>query len=359
MKLGAAALALWVPIGAIADLHNQDTDWMPGTVGAFMHWWPDGGATNKWSEFDVQVLKEQLVEIGVDYFIFTLGQNANFYNAPNDVYERLAGHDNGSCCSRRDIPAEIIAALRGTGIRFGLYSPCQPSFHDAQAEERMGFKPNPNPKHRDWLATDEGVRNWSKVLKCWSDRYPGEIALWWFDGAYARLGYTEEHGSWMRDALKAANPHMVMAFNGGSADWGHYESWQRCCEKDSAFAENNPFRTWLRKTDGKADARQIVHLEASDFIAGETEEPMRFMPDGRWIEGRQYFILTYLGHDWNGGQCRYPDDLWIPWLRECRRRGASICFDMGRDGLGREAKTGTFVRPHLDQLRRLIRATKP
>lgn len=342
----------------VSALKNPNTDWMPGAVGAFMHWWPEAATTDKWKEFNVTALKDQLVDAGVDFFILTLGQNSNYYNAPNEEYERLAGYDSGSCCSPRDIPGEIIAALKGTGIRFGLYSPCQPSFRDAEAETRFGFTLRDGP-NTDYQATDEGVRNWCKVLKCWSDRYPNEISIWWFDGAYRAIGYKDEHGDWMRDAIRKANPDVVMAFNDGSADWGTYAAWNKMCRGDRHYAENHPLRTWPYAGDGTTKAVQRIGLSASDYNAGETEEPMRFMPDNRWIDDRQYFILSYIGPYWGQGPCRYPDDLWIPWLREYRKHGGCICFDMASDHSIPNVTTGTFAFDQIDQLRRLIRATAP
>lgn len=341
---------------AFADLNDPNTDWMPGKVGAFLHWWPTEKNLGDWQTFDVQKLKAQLVAAEVDFFIFTLGQNSNYYNSPNDTYEELAGYKKGERCSQRDIPAEIIAALKGTGIRFGLYSPAQPSFNDNQAEDRFGFKRRVQ-WNADRLATDEGVKNWSKVLRVWAERYGKDVAIWWFDGVYEKIGYKENHGRMMREALKAGNPNMVMTFNNGSADWGLYPSWEERGDKDPTFAEKHPFRTWrYRKDDTKTEQR--IGLSASDYIAGETEEPMGYMPqNGRWIEGFQYFILTYLGNNWSFPECRYPDDLWIPWLREYRAKGGCIAFDLGHDP--KHPGKGVVVDRHINQLRRLIRATRP
>ena len=343
------------------SVHNPATDWMPGAVGSFMHWWPEEATTNKWSEFDVQTLKEQLVDAGVDFFVLTLGQNSNYYNAPNDVYEELAGYPKGSRCSPRDIPGEIIAALKGTGIRFGLYSPCQPSFRDAQAEARFGFARREGPDaDYDWRATDEGVRNWCKVVRAWSDRYPGEIAFWWFDGAYRFLGYADRHGEEMRAAVRSSNPQAVVTFNDGDTDWGNYDAWNARCREDPHYSENHPFRTWPLGSDGKTPLVQRIGLKACDCNAGETEEPMRFLPDGRWFHDRQYFMLSYLGQWWQRTPCRYPDELWIPWLRDYRARGGCICLDMAPEDIRHDGtRVGVYVPRQVDQLRRLIRATAP
>ena len=142
VRFGGWLLAALLAVcgSAVADPMNPDTDWMVGKVGAFMHYLPGLERRDVVKTFDVEGLKRQLVEMKVDFFIFALGQNANFYNSPNVAYEKIAGADAATRFSARDIPAEIIAALKGTGIRFGLYSPCQPSFNDEAAEERFGFK---------------------------------------------------------------------------------------------------------------------------------------------------------------------------------------------------------------------------
>lgn len=78
--MAVAALAVW---GCFATPFNPATDWMAGKVGAFMHYWPDAEHPDRTKTFDVEGLKKQLVEMDVDFFFITLGQNSNWYVAPN------------------------------------------------------------------------------------------------------------------------------------------------------------------------------------------------------------------------------------------------------------------------------------
>ena len=66
--------------------------------------------------FDTDGLAKQLHEVGAGYFFITLGQNSGFYLSPNTTYDRLVGHSPGRC-SRRDLVADIAAALKPCGIR--------------------------------------------------------------------------------------------------------------------------------------------------------------------------------------------------------------------------------------------------
>ena len=357
-----------------ADPMNPDTDWMVGKVGAFMHYLPGLERRVVVKTFDVEGLKRQLVAMKADFFIFALGQNANFYNAPNVAYEKIAGPDSATCFSKRDIPAEIIAALKGTGIRFGLYSPCQPSFNDEVAEERFGFKRDEKHPGRDWMMTDEGAENWAKVLEEWAIRYGNAVDIWWFDGARPDMDFSEKHARMYREALHKGNSHMVMTFNWGLLDWkiAAWRAYDEQCAKDPDLAKRVPFREfgWQYQdpdpvngviTDdpdlwrGGKLTRMVLRqwTEAADFTAGEVDQPFRFMPDGRWFEGNQHFLLSYLGHYWLNKWCRYPDEIWIPFLKRYLAQGGCICFDMGIN-----LDKGMFCAEQRRQFHRLTNAVR-
>ena len=333
-----------------ADQMNPNTDWMVGKMAAFMHYLPKEDERHLVERFDVAGLKRQLVSMGVDCFMFALGQNNNFYNAPNATYARIAGSGSPTAFSKRDLPAEIIAALKGTGIRFGLYSPCQPSFRDETAERAFGFEPMHPGTPGDWYVTDCGVERWASVVEEWALRYGSDVSIWWFDGARPDMRFTERHGRVLRNALLRANPSMVMSFNFGAQDWNPslLKDFESVCEQDPSFAERMPFRTFKGSGAPVAIRRWI---ESSDYISGEIAEPFRFMPDGRWFDGNQFFVLTYLGHYWRDGHSRYPDDIWIRFLREYREKGGMIAFDMAVDH-----STGLFCAGQVAQMRRIVRA---
>lgn len=353
------ALVLSSVLSANAAYFNPATDWMPGKVGAFMHYWPTDEMPNATATFDVEGLKKQLLDMKVDFFCLTLGQNSNYYNAPNDVYETKAGHAIGSRCSKRDIPGEIIAALKGTGIRFGLYSPCAPSFNDPTAEKRFGYSSQPpEKKDKNPFMTDEGVANWANVCGEWARRYGTGVSLWWFDGAYERIGFTEKHGEMLAAAVKAANPGMVVSFNCGCADWDPdmKSRYEKACKNDPTLADRMPFREWRACTSSWYKGLPVEnhqYLRAADYTPGEIAQPFRFQIAQRWLYGNQAFILTYLGDYWGKHNCRYGDEIWVPFLKEYLKRGGCIAFDMG---MTRE--NGRFNEDQCKQLGRLIHAAK-
>ena len=358
-SVGAFALVILLGLSARAAYFNPATDWMPGKVGAFMHYWPTPEDPDRTRTFDVPGLVRQLQAADVDFFCLTLGQNSNHYCAPNDLYEELAGHAKGSRCSPRDVPAEIIAALKGTGIRFGLYSPCAPSNRDPEANRRFGYNVNPDKNDRNPFMTDEGVANWARACGVWAARYGAAVSLWWFDGAYARIGFTSRHAELLSKAVKAANPSMVVSFNIGVADWDPEirEWYDRKCAQDPTLAARVPFREWREGfspwSNGKPLDNQAYLPEWADFTSGEIAQPFRFPIGQRWIEGNQAFMLTYLGDYWSKRNVRYDDGVWVPFLKDYLSRGGCICFDMGKD----EA-TGLFEPAQVEQLGRLIRAAK-
>jgi hypothetical protein len=93
--------------------------------------------------FDVKGLAAQLAAIQAPYFFLTLGQNSGFYLSPNSTYDRLTGI-RPSKCSRRDIVAELIEALRPHGIRMCAYLPSDAPGNDKEAvaalhTENVGF----------------------------------------------------------------------------------------------------------------------------------------------------------------------------------------------------------------------------
>ena len=86
--------------------------------------------------FDVELLAAQLREVGADYFCITIGQNSGHYCSPNPVYDQLVGI-SPSKCSRRDLIADLAAALEPQCIDLWVYLPSGAPCADAQAMERL------------------------------------------------------------------------------------------------------------------------------------------------------------------------------------------------------------------------------
>lgn len=378
VKVSLAVVVAACSFGVWADPKCPDTDWMAGKVGAFMHFLPSVEESDeRIASFDVEGLRDQLVQMSVDYFVFTIGQNNNVYNSDNAAYRELMGPKAVTKFSTRDLPKEIIAALKGTGIRFGLYSPCQPSFHDEDAERAFGFKRMNLSKPADWRMTDLGAANWEKVVGEWAARYGEDVALWWFDGGRPDMNFCEAYGKRFREALRRGNPKMAVSFNYGLLDWAPAaeRAYGLRCDADPSFVERVPFREFKERIDGMsppAEKRDIDDpmkwtgghsekielvqwLKSADYTSGEVAEPFRFMPEGRWFKDNQYHLLTYLGHYWGERHCRYPDEIWIRYLKRYLASGGCISIDLSID---REDKSGRFVADHVNQMRRILRAIR-
>ena len=156
-------------------------------------------------------MKRDLVAAGVDYFFLTLGQNAGTYIAPNETFERITRRKRGiatSACNGRDIPREMIEALRGTGIKFCLYLPCRPPARAPEDCERMGYIPSLDGL-KDCTETPEGLKNWCEVIGEWSERYGRDVHAWWFDGA-GGPGFGGDRSTMaIRAAARRGNPDAV------------------------------------------------------------------------------------------------------------------------------------------------------
>lgn len=272
--------------------------WMAGKVGIIAHVLPDADDFGRIDLLDAAGLARQVAESGAAWFILTLGQNTGYYIAPNAAYERIAGYAPFSRCERRDIPAEVASALRGTGVRFGLYIPAAPANRDRAAGDRFGLGEREGTVGNgaggmDRFLTRESTSKWAEVVAEWSSRYGLDVSLWWFDGCYPRIGFDNEAARLYKAAALSGNPDAAVAFNAG-----------------------------VRK-DGPE--------ELSDYCAGEANEPLDVLPEaGRLdVRGRQWHVLTYLGHPWMTTRQRFPDGKWRRWLAEATSRGGAVTLDIG------------------------------
>ena len=298
--------------------NNPDTDWFyEAKIGAFMHFLPDSANFDLVDKFDVVALADQLEDSGVKFFEFTLGQNSGYYNAPNPVYDEISGYKPGEKTAIRDLPMEIGLELKKRGISFMLYLPCQTPNRDPQAIERFGF--NKNDPRSDKNFTETGVYNWAKVIAWWSKHYGDLVKGWWFDGGYTVIGFNWAVGTEYAKAVKSGNPHAIVAFNPG-------------VKKDL-----------------------IRHCKASDYTAGEIAgDLLNTTTPGRWVEGAQAHVLTYLGDNWGSGSfgtCRFTDEEIASWTRSFTRAGGVVTFDVGPNINEKNGPIGTISDCQFVQLR--------
>ncbi|HPA19766.1 MAG TPA: hypothetical protein PLU30_18600 [Verrucomicrobiae bacterium] len=275
--------------------------------------------TERWNRridaFDVAGLARQLEEIRAGYFFITLGQNSGFYLSPNGTYDRLVGRAPGRC-SRRDLVADIAAALKPHGIRTMVYFTSMAPAQDRQAIERLrctppwdprrvGFKPDsftPQPGVDERLT--EFQRNWEAVIREWSLRWGKDVHGWWIDGAYnADVMYRHKdppNFQSFADAMRAGNPDAIVCFNPG------------------------------------VKVPVIKHAPCEDYTAGEIADAFPVGVDaGKWakpvggtVAGAQYHVLTFLGDYWGRGKPRFPAEMLLAYTKYLNDRGGVITWDV-------------------------------
>jgi hypothetical protein len=298
---------------------NPATDWMPeAKVGAFMHFLPSASTFPLVEKFDVPAVAKQLADSGVGYFIFTLGQNSGYMNSPNAAYGSVTGYAPGERCSTRDLPKELAAALKPHGIRFMLYLPCQTPNGDLKAIRAFGLPEA--PANRDRKITLAFAQQWAGVIREWSDRYGDAVSGWWFDGGYEWVGFNSEIARVYAAAVKHGNPKAVVTFNPGVS-----------------------LKRWTA---------------AEDYTAGELNEPFAQPCGGRWVEGSQWHVLTFLGKSWGARDARYPDAAWVQWVSAVTAQGGAVTLDMGPNYQASVAPVGTFSDAQLKQLRQIVNAAR-
>jgi len=308
-----------VAAGMWAGDKNPATDWMAeAKVGAFMHFLPGESSFAAVDKFDVQAVGKQLAGAGVRYFVFTLGQNSGYLNAPNATYDTITGYVPGERCAKRDLPMELAAALKPYGIRLMLYLPCQTPNRDARAVRTFGL--SPSPVNGDRKIDPAFAVKWAAVIREWSVRYGESVSGWWFDGGYQWVDFNAEIARIYADAAKQGNPAAVVTFNPGVS---------------------------LKRAS-----------DAEDYTAGELNEPFAHVCEGRWLDGSQWHVLTFLGKKWGWRDARYTGEQWAGWIAGVTAKGGVVTLDLGPNYDASAAPVGTFDDAQLKQLRAIVNAAR-
>lgn len=114
---------------------NSNTDWFKEAGwGVMVHYLKDNivpeGGSKEWNEavnsFNVKRFAEQVNSAGARFVMFTLGQNSGYYCSPNFVYDSIVGVNPGELCSKRDLPMDLVKALKEYDIPLILYLPANP-----------------------------------------------------------------------------------------------------------------------------------------------------------------------------------------------------------------------------------------
>jgi hypothetical protein len=213
-------------------------------------------------------------------------------------------------CSNRDLPADLIRALKPHGIRLLFYLPGNPPISNEAVAQKFRYtygKDSPTSQYTQAC--------WESVIREWSLRYGNDLSGWWFDGMYrggiieTRSDMSLEHNiSTHTLAAKAGNPQSIVAYNYGVAG----------IQSDSPY---------------------------DDYSAGERND-IGQLPEGRWIvPGIQWFHFTYLGKWWGSPGTRYETDDLTAWSEKVFEKEGVLCFDV------HTYPDGRIDAPQLEQLK--------
>ena len=165
--------AAWMPEAQWGVMTHYLADWQARTHHLTM-------SVDEWNRlvdgFDVERMAKQLESVGARYYQITIGQNSGYYLAPNATYDKIVGI-SPSKCSRRDLVADLAAALQKRGIRLMVYLPSGAPAGDKVADAALEWRNGPYP-------LKEFQRKWESVIREWSVRWGKKISGWWFDGCY-------------------------------------------------------------------------------------------------------------------------------------------------------------------------------
>ncbi len=296
-------------------MKRASTDWFRNLKwGLFAHYLAeDELSSDEWNRqvesFDVEGLADQLAAAGVPYFFITLGQNSGHFCSPNSAYDSIVGIEP-SKCSRRDLVADLYDVMSKRGIELLVYLPAGAPDRDRVAMEKLQWHNNPQPDHvrpvhgldedgKPWGSRNERLaefqRNWQSVITEWSERWGRKVRGWWFDGCYfANAMYRhddEPNFASFAAAAKAGNPDSIVAFNPG------------------------------------VKVPVVCHSEYEDYTAGEISKGLPEV-NGRYIDGAQLHILSYLGERWGSGEPRFSDELVVAYTNYVNEHGGVITWDL-------------------------------
>ncbi len=286
-----------------AEPRNPNTDWFyKAGCGVFVHYL-NGlqnnreqihslGKETSWDqcvrEFDTERFAETMKQVGAGYVIFTVMQVTRHMIAPNATYDRISGYKPGEACATRDLVLDLHKSLSKRGIPLMLYWTGDGPRADPKAGPAFGC---------GTPVTTEFVRKWASVVEEYGRRYGDKVVGYWVDGMYPFIGYDDEKLGIMARALKAGNQKRIIALNQG------------------------------------VDPKVMSYTRHEDFTTGEQN---RFfdMPTGRWIDGEQWHILSFLGPTWAQPGCMYTKTELADYVSEVHRRGGVVSIDvlLYRDG---------------------------
>jgi hypothetical protein len=250
----------------------------------------DSASWNEWVDaIEVEKIAAQAEELEAGYVVLPIGQQGNYYCAPNPVYEKHWGFAPQEYGTRRDLPADLEKALRKRGVRLMIYITGAPTATEGPAREasaRVGWqKLDGRPP---WRCTEEGSAKWAEVVQWWVTHYKGLCAGYWIDGVN---NYCRGHAVRFMDAVRSADPDALFScWWNALSDYNHGH-----CTYD-----------W-------------------------EEQQQRLPPNGRWLPefDIQYHVFQYLGHRWGGRTVEHSTASMTDYARKVIEGGGVFTFDVG------------------------------
>ena len=225
--------------------------------------------------FDVDGLADQLAAVGAGYLLLTIAQHPPM-NAPNSVFDRHVAAPR-PVTTGRDLFADVAGALEKRGMSLMAYStyfaPCQ-EFDEGKSDEDQTYP--------DW---------WPEGLAKYSRRWGQKVRGWWFDGQRGN----EELNRRLAEAARTGNADAILAYN-----------------KPHGFQRNSKYE---------------------DYTAGDTPHAPDGRCTGRWVDGLQWHMLSFLGYSW-GPTCgrsdnpRYSTEFVAGKSREIVSAGGVVTWDL-------------------------------
>lgn len=288
---------------------NPNTDWFRDAgFGIMLHYLkpviaPDGGA-DEWNKavnsFDVEAFANQVKDAKAGFVMFTLGQNSGFYCSPNSAFDKAVGVQPGELCSSRDLPKDLIAALKKYDIPLILYLPSNPPINNKLVSEKLQYS-----YQKDSATSQFNQPILEDMIREWSTRYGDAVKGWWFDGLYSwnairstRMDMSLEYNiSTHTLAAKAGNKHSIVTYNSGFGE----------------IHANTPY---------------------DDYTSGEKATIDEF-PSGRWAEdGVQWFLFTYLGEKWGGHGQQFETEVLVEKADQIVKNEGVLCLEVVANAKG-------------------------
>jgi hypothetical protein len=72
----------------------------------------------------------------------------------------------------------------------------------------------------------------------------------------------------------------------------------------------------------------IAESEQEDYTAGEIDDPGRVQCRGRFVDEKQFHMLSYLGAAWSGGEPRFSDGQVVEWSTAILQQGGVVTWDV-------------------------------